>query len=109
MDVLDVLENDLNRDVIDYDLLNHQSPVYATLRPSRPARLTGASGPLELDDNSDSLIGAIEVWEVLACRESLFTIRQVHPAGADVNGDGNVNSIDAALILQFTAGLLNSL
>jgi hypothetical protein len=28
---------------------------------------------------------------------------------ADVNGDGNANSLDAALILQFTAGLLGRL
>ncbi len=30
-------------------------------------------------------------------------------AAADMNGDGVVNSIDSALILQFTAGLLDSL
>ena len=28
---------------------------------------------------------------------------------ADGNGDGSINAIDAALILQFTAGLLDSL
>lgn len=31
------------------------------------------------------------------------------PQRGDVNGDGNANSIDAALILQFTAGLLTSI
>ena len=29
--------------------------------------------------------------------------------GGDVNNDGSVNSIDAALILQFVAGLLDTL
>jgi hypothetical protein len=31
------------------------------------------------------------------------------PDAADVNGSGRVDSVDAALILQFVAGLLGSL
>jgi hypothetical protein len=66
------------------------------------------------------------VWQVDACNESLFTIRHVRvdlEAGetetsdeymrlgivGDVNGDDVPNSIDAALVLQFGAGLLGSL
>jgi len=30
-------------------------------------------------------------------------------ANADVNGSGGVNSVDATLILQFVAGLIDSL
>lgn len=86
----------------------------------------GASGPVEFDENGDNPIGAIDVWQVDACSESLFTIRRVMvdlEAGetrttdeymrlgivGDVNGDDVPNSIDAALVLQFGAGLLGSL
>ena len=87
----------------------------------------GASGPVEFDENGDIRFGAIEVWQVDACSRTLFTIRRVRvdlaagetetadeftlPPGivGDVNGDGTVNPIDAAFILQLSAGLLESL
>jgi hypothetical protein len=31
------------------------------------------------------------------------------PSGADVNGDGRIDSLDASLILQYTASLINHL
>ncbi len=87
----------------------------------------GASGPVDFDEHGDNPFGAIEVWQVDACRRSLFTIRRVRvdlvvgetetadeftlPPGivGDVNGDDVASSIDAAFILQFGAGLLESL
>ncbi|MCH8007756.1 MAG: ABC transporter substrate-binding protein [Chloroflexi bacterium] len=86
----------------------------------------GASGPLDFDENGDNPFGAVEVWQVDACSRSLFTIRRVRvdlEAGesmtsdefmrlgvvGDVDGDDVSNSIDAALILQFNAGLLPTL
>ncbi len=86
----------------------------------------GASGPVDFDENGDSPFGAVEVWQVDACGRSLFTIRRVRvdlEAGetvtsdeymrlgiaGDVNGDDVANSVDAALVLQFGAGLLGSL
>ncbi len=86
----------------------------------------GASGPVGFDENGDNPFGSVDVWQVDACNRSLFTIRNVRvdlEAGetktsdefmrlgiaGDVNGDDMANSIDAALILQFNAGLLGSL
>ncbi|MEX2158773.1 MAG: choice-of-anchor Q domain-containing protein [Dehalococcoidia bacterium] len=45
----------------------------------------------------------------VACDTGAFEVEQEGPQAGDVNGDGRIDSVDAALILQHTAGLLDTL
>jgi ABC-type branched-subunit amino acid transport system substrate-binding protein len=87
----------------------------------------GASGPADLDENGDAPVGAVETWQVDCATETLLTrsISRVNvatgevtleqettpptPLTGDVNGDSMINSIDAAVVLQYSAGLITSL
>lgn len=86
----------------------------------------GASGPVDLDENGDTLIGAVEMWYVDCMNQTLATdgVYRIDlgtggmslveesprpvPLVGDVNGSGAIDSIDAALVLQFGAGLFAS-
>jgi branched-chain amino acid transport system substrate-binding protein len=86
----------------------------------------GASGPVDLDENGDALIGGVETWYVDCMNQTLAADRvyridlgtgamslqeefpRPEPFVGDVNGSGAINSIDAALVLQFSAGLFAS-
>ncbi len=87
------------------------------LRPNEPlARFDGegiaGTWTIRVSDNSPEDVGTLNHWALVA---TLFGAGRTPPAITpsrllgDVNCDGVVNSVDAALLLQFAAGVIGSL
>jgi hypothetical protein len=83
-----------------------------------PTPVTPSATPTQVTPSptSEKICGGVDEDEAVNSVDALFVLWEVadlasppNPDSADVDGDGDIDAIDAALILQFEADLIDSL